>query len=96
MTAASSITFGAGTHVCSYVVEAAYDGKKPFLIGTFTVPRAPTFQETEAAAMSEMVHKVRQFFVDHLPDEVQPPVSIKAQLGSISFIADDYEWRRTR
>ena len=87
---------GVGTQVCSYVVRACYPGKKPFLIGTFSIPRGPTFHETEVAAEKEMDAAVARFFRDCYPDGTKPPLSVKAHLGSVTFVPDDYEWRRGR
>ena len=83
-----------GGYVCCFVVEAEYPGKKRFFVGTFATPRLSTEQETEAAAMSQAQAELDRFAALHLPDGTPPPCAIRARLGHMTFVPDDYEWRR--
>ena len=82
-----------GAYVCRFVVEAEYPGKRPFLVGVFTTPRRSTEQETEAAAMSAAQANLDCFAAASFPDGTPPPRAIRARLGAMTFIPDDYEWR---
>lgn len=83
-----------GDVVCSYIIEVSYPGKEPFYVGSFTVPRASTEQETERQAMALSVDALRKFFDDHFPDAVPEPTVVSVRLGSYTFVPDDYDWRR--
>jgi hypothetical protein len=84
-----------GNVICRYVVEARYRGKKPFCIGTFSVRREMTEQETEEAAKREAQSAVEHFYAECLPSDTTKPEITGVRLGSSVFVPDDYEWRRT-
>ena len=80
---------------CTYIIIAKHEGKEPVSIGTFTLPRAATAQETEAAAKRGAEADVHKFYGAHLPDGTPRPTVVDVRLGHMTFIPDDYEWRRT-
>jgi hypothetical protein len=83
-----------GTTVCRYIVEAQYTGKQPFLVGTFAVPRQRTDHDTETEARKEATRELAKFWTLHMQDGIAPPVVLSVRLGSLTFVPDDYEWRR--
>lgn len=86
-----------GNTVCSYSAIVKYPDKENFSMysPTMTVTRCKTEQETEEAARKEAVRKVDLFFKKHFPAKTPRPEVVAVKLGSVTFIPDDYEWRRT-
>jgi hypothetical protein len=89
-----SNSVGQNYTLCSYVVRAQYDGREPFVVGTFKVPRKPTEQETEADASNAASAEISRFWARHMPDGIVPPHVLDVRLGHTAFIPADHSWRR--
>jgi hypothetical protein len=83
-----------GVVVCNYVITCCYTDKPPITIGCFTIERQKTEQETEAAALSTAASAIKRFFDKYFPSGTVEPNVIDVKLGSMTFVPDDYEWRR--
>lgn len=80
--------------VSTFVAEVGYAGKKPMFVGTFRMDRAATEEEQIAAAEACVGDKVEAFWREHFPDNSPAPAVLSVRLGYMTFVPDDYEWRR--
>lgn len=85
-----------GSTVCHYSARVWYEGKKEFLAFSphMRVVRQETAEETEALAKTEAHRQVDKFWEEHFPEGTPRPLVIEVVLGWMTFVPDDYEWRR--
>jgi len=83
-----------GKTICSFVIEAAYPGKTPFVVGTFRVERGDGEMETERRAMESADQSLRDFVATSLPDGTACPQVLSIRLGAMTFVPDDFDGSR--
>lgn len=86
-----------GSQVCRYTAQIQYEGKTALeaYCPEMNIPRAPTWHETEARALAEAERQVAAMWQRCFPDGTPLPRVTGVRLGHMTFVPDDYEWRRS-